>query len=146
MDNQIKIIQCKHENGFELAELRARAMKPSLETVGRFDEKRVRSRFLEGFVPEETFKIEFNNELAGFYVIQQKEDHLYLNHLYIDPQFQGNKLGAFAINEIKKVAKNKKSPIKLGALKQSRSNDFYQSHGFIHTHDDEFDHYYIWKH
>ena len=145
MDNQIKILKCDAEDSSALAELRAKAMKPSLEALGRFDENRVRSRFLGGFIADETFKLEFSGELVGLYVIQQKEDHLFLNHLYIDPQYQGNRLGAYVINEIKRIANEKEMPIKLGALKQSRSNDFYQSHGFVHTHYDEFDNYYIWQ-
>ncbi|MCJ8312646.1 MAG: GNAT family N-acetyltransferase [Saccharospirillaceae bacterium] len=145
MDKIIKSLPCNIADAKELAEIRAKAMKPSLEKLGRFDEKRVRSRFLETFLPDDTFKIELNDELAGFYVVRNKEDYLFLDHLYIDPQFQNNKLGEFAINQVKEKAIEFKKFIKLGALKQSRSNDFYKKQGFVFTHDDEFDNYYVWN-
>ena len=88
MDKIIKSLSCNIDDAKELAEIRAKAMKPSLEKLGRFNEKRVRSRFLDTFLPDDTFKIELNDELAGFYVVRNKEDYLFLDHLYIDPQFQ----------------------------------------------------------
>lgn len=42
-----------------LADLRARAMRPSLEAVGRFDPVRARKRFLDGFVPDQTQVLEY---------------------------------------------------------------------------------------
>ena len=74
-----------------LAELRAKAMKPSLQNIGRFDEDRMRSRFLETFNPLETQKVTLCNKTIGFYVIKQKEDQIFLDHLYVDPDFQGNR-------------------------------------------------------
>ena len=35
--------------------------------------------------------------------------------------------------------------IRFGALKVSRSNGFYLSHGFVKTHEEEFDNYYVPK-
>ena len=142
--NDLRIVDATEKQRFEYAELRAKAMRPSLERLGRFDENRVRARFLDGFVEKETFKILFNGELSGFYVIRESEGNLNLAHLYIDPDYQNKKIGAFAINKIKKVASSLNKSITLGALKQSRSNDFYQNHGFVFTHEDEFDNYYIW--
>ena len=53
-----------------LAEIRARAMKPSLQSVGRFDENRVRSRFLNSYIASETIKLIYKNKLVGFYVLK----------------------------------------------------------------------------
>ncbi|MEP0074002.1 MAG: hypothetical protein ABJE79_14995 [Marinomonas sp.] len=55
-----------------MAEIRAAAMKPSLEALGRFDERRVRDRFLESFTPDETFQIVSDDEILGFFVVRNK--------------------------------------------------------------------------
>jgi hypothetical protein len=53
------------EDGVILAEIRAAAMKPSLVALGRFDQQKVRSRFLDTFVPTDTWKIKRGGELVG---------------------------------------------------------------------------------
>jgi len=117
-------------------------MKPSLEALGRYDEYRVRHRFLETFSPEETVKLLSGGELLGFYVVREKVDHLYLDHLYIAPDYQNKKLGKAVIDKLVVEAQNRGVPIRLGALRGSKSNDFYLQNGFVKTHEDEFDIYY----
>ncbi|WLQ14452.1 GNAT family N-acetyltransferase [Hahella aquimaris] len=138
----IRFENATKQDSHTLAEIRTQAMKPSLEAVGRFDENRVRSRFLDTFVPEETFKIMENGELAGFFVLRNKQDHLYLDHLYIRPDFQNRSIGGKVLAEVKREAANKGLPVKLCALRDSKANDFYQKHGFVKTHEGEFDIYY----
>lgn len=126
----------------ELAELRARAMKPSLLEVARFDEDRVRSRFLSAFVPADTKKIVVDGRLCGFFVLKENSDHLYLDHLYVDPDCQSQGIGHAVIKHIVQHAERLESPIRLGALRESRANSFYQSLGFVQTHEDAYDIYY----
>lgn len=128
-----------------LAELRILSMKESLEALGRFDPVRARRRFLDGFEREATRKIDVAGRLAGFYVIKDKGDHLYLDHLYIHPEFQGNGLGSVALKSIMAEAQERKLPLRLGALRGSRSNAFYRSHGFVQTHEEEWDIYYEYR-
>ena len=125
-----------------LAELRVAAMKESLEAVGRFDPNRARERFLSGYNHEKTKKVLLEGELVGFYVLLDKTDHFYLDHLYIHPSFQCKQLGSQLMERIKAFAADAGLSIRLGALKESRSNDFYQSHGFVKTHEEAFDNYY----
>ncbi|WP_431688190.1 GNAT family N-acetyltransferase [Hahella sp. NBU794] len=131
-----------NQDGDALAEIRAQAMQPSLEAVGRFDANRVRSRFLDTFVPEDTFKIMESGKLAGFFVLRNKHDHLYLDHLYLHPDYQNRSIGGKVLAKVKSEAANKGLPIRLGALRNSKANDFYQKHGFVKTHEGEFDIYY----
>ncbi|KZL18912.1 tRNA(Met) cytidine acetyltransferase TmcA [Pseudovibrio axinellae] len=125
-----------------LADLRATAMRESLEALGRYDLKRARERFLDGFVPAETAKLVHGSQTLGFFVLQNMPDHLWLNHLYIHPSFQGAGIGAKVLEQVKAVAKKKSKPVRLGALKRSKANAFYQGHGFLKAHEDEFDIYY----
>lgn len=140
----MEITPCRQADGVELACLRERAMRASLEAVGRYDPVRVKQRFLGTFNPDNTKKIMHEGCIAGFFVVLNKADHIYLDHLYVDPAFQSKKIGAAALSRVMKLAQEKAKPIRLGALKQSRANKFYLAHGFQKTHEGEFDNYYEW--
>ena len=47
-----------------------------------------------------------------------------------------------AIRRVKEAAVYTGLPIRLGALKQSESNNFYKNRGFVLTHQEEWDNYY----
>ena len=128
-----------------LADLRVLAMRESLEDIGRFNVDRARQRFLSMYLPDSTSKILLNDALVGFYVVSEFQNHLYVDHLYIHPAYQGEKIGSKVLAKIIEMGKGAEQPIKLGALKQSRSNRFYQSHGFIKVDEGEYDNYYEFK-
>ncbi len=134
------------EDKGSLAELRISAMKESLENIGRYDPIRARNRFLKTFCCKDTKKILIDGEVVGFYVVKNNEDHIYLDHLYFVPKYQDSGLGGSIIASIKSYAKLKSQPIRLGALRMSRSNDFYIKHGFSYTHEEEWDIYYEFTH
>lgn len=73
------------EEANELAELRVRAMQSSLEAIGRFSPVVARTRFVNNFVPDNTTKVYLADQLVGFFVMLEKPDHIYLDHLYIQP-------------------------------------------------------------
>ena len=141
----MKFVQAIAKDAQALAEIRAAAMKPSLMALGRFDENRIRNRFLDKFYPNNTYKILVSNDVIGFYVVLDKDDHLYLDHLYILPGFQGKGFGSDVITKLKANAQASSKAIRLGALRGSNSNTFYLKHGFKQTHEDEFDIYYQFK-
>ncbi len=128
-----------------LVALRIKAMQPSLEAVGRFDPARARERFVKSFSAANTFKVLIDQQLVGFYVVIEKTDHLWLDHLYIDPQFQGNSLGKQIIETLKQQAKSKAVPLRLGALQESRANAFYLQQGFVQIDRQEWDNIYQWS-
>lgn len=141
----MRMVSCSQDDGEILASLRDRAMRASLEAAGRYDSTRVRQRLLANFEPENTKMVFIEEVLVGFYVILDKGDHLYLDHFYIDPDHQSRKIGSAILLIIIKFAKIQCKPIRLGALKQSRSNNFYLAHGFEKTHEGEHDIYYELK-
>lgn len=117
-------------------------MKESLDALGLFDPTRVRQNLLSNFDPTLTKKVLINGQLAAFYVLKEEPDWLYLNHLYVLPRFQAEKIGTTLLSLIIKQADELGKKIKLRALKESRSNNFYSSHGFVKTHEEEYDNYY----
>ncbi|WP_200821234.1 GNAT family N-acetyltransferase [Oceanicoccus sp. KOV_DT_Chl] len=133
------------DDGETLAELRVLAMRESLEAIGRFKPERARQRFLDRFDPTNTRKVFINGELVAFYVVLDKVDYLLLDHLYVHPDYQGRKIGSNILAEVIASAREKGKDIRLGALKGSRSNDFYKAHGFTRTHTEEYDNFYAYN-
>ena len=140
---QLTLHQVNQANGEELADIRARAMKESLEAVGRFDPDRVRRRFLDGFEPSHTRVIVASGGWVGFLVVRPVETHLLLDHLYIQPRVQGTGLGSAVLRMVIAEASEAKKTLRLGALKSSRANVFYKKHGFELELVEEWDNYYV---
>ena len=126
-----------------LVQLRIDAMRESLERIGRFDLQRARDRFLSTFDPGLCKLILVDGIAAGFFVVRHVEDHLSLDHLYIVPKHQGLGIGSAVLAGILLDADLRSIPVRLGALRGSDSNRFYQRHGFVKTAEAERDIYYI---
>lgn len=144
MSRNMTYEQAKEEDFEKLLELRIRAMRPSLERIGRFDPLRARNRFRNSFLPEQTTLIKEEDRLLGFYMVSEGEE-LFLNHLYIDPSCQASGLGSLIMGRIQERASREGKSIRLEALKESRANRFYLSRGFIKVDEGEFDNIYLWK-
>jgi len=127
-----------------LAELRVEAMQPSLEAAGRFDPERARRRFLDGFLAPDTQIIRWGTELAGVLVVRRRPDHLYLDHLYVAPSFQGRGIGRRLVARLKDAAAAQALPLRLTALKGSPANAFYLSCGLQVWSSDVLDNHYQW--
>lgn len=137
-------LQATQADAEALANLRLEAMRPSLEALGRFNPVRARNRFLETYTPKDTWKLVSEGRVVGFYVLRDREDHLYLDHLYLAEDAQGYGLGTSVLEYIKTLARKRNLPLRLMALKDSPANRFYLSNGFVHTGEAEFDNFYEW--
>ena len=126
-----------------LAALRVEAMRESLERAGRFDAERARARFLDGFAPEFTRAIVLQGERVGFVVVRPHADGLLLDHLYVRPAHQGSGIGAAVLRVVFAEADARGANLRVGALRGSDSNRFYQAHGFEQVEEAEFDIYYV---
>lgn len=115
--------------------LRIRAMRPSLEALGRFDPERARQRLAEGFVPALMRHIVQGGERIGFTTLKPVDDGraLELDHLYIEPVHQGRGVGAWAVDRAKSLADLARLPLLVEAVKGSEANHFYRRHGFVET-------------
>jgi GNAT superfamily N-acetyltransferase/ketosteroid isomerase-like protein len=113
--------------------LRLRAMRPSLENLGRYDEQRSRERLAESFVPAHTQHIVVDGQRVGFLVLRKLSHALRLNHFYIDPPFSRRGIGSAVLRGVLAQADELQLPLELVALKGSPANRFYQRHGFVAT-------------
>lgn len=127
-----------------LADLRAEAMRPSLEAIGRFDPDRARRRFLNGFSALDTTVLRVRGDIAGLYVLLPRETEIWLDHLYIARPFQGQGLGHAVIARAKARARAVGLPLRLLALDGSASAAFYQGCGFVAGSSDGIDTLFEW--
>ena len=126
-----------------LATLRVEAMRESLERVGRFNETRARDRLLASFDAQVTRWVVQEKERLGFFVLKPIEGGLLLDHLYVRPNAQKRGIGRAIIAQCAAEADAARAPIFVGTLRESEANAFYQRHGFVKTHETEWDVYYL---
>lgn len=126
-----------------LVRMRILAMRESLERIGRFDPQRARDRFISSFEPSECKFILIDGVSVGFLVVRLIESHLALDHLYVVPEHQRKGIGSAVLGSVLKNADAQSLAVKLGALRDSDSNRFYERHGFAKTAETEWDIYYV---
>ena len=122
-----------------LLALRVRAMRPSLEALGRFEPDRARERFASTFMPEHMQHIVLNGERVGCVTLRPKPIALRMDHLYIEPTAQGQGLGAQVMDWACAQADWRQQPLELAALQGSDANRFYQRHGLKEVSRSDFD-------
>lgn len=128
-----------------LHQLRLAAMQPSLEALGIYDSERSRQRFAGRFTPEAARWILCAGERVGFAAMRLGDRCCLLEHLYVAPQYQGRGVGGWALRHLQSEAAAFGMPISLNALRDSPSNQFYQNCGFVPTHEEQWDIYYLWQ-
>lgn len=132
------------EGDFEpLLELRIAAMRESLERIGRFDPERARQRFRASFVPEHTRHVLVQGKRVGFVAVTRSTEGLQLEHLYVHPDEQGRGIGSAVLALVFHEADTLGQPLRVGALRDSASNRFYQRHGFVLVEEGPWDLYYV---
>ncbi|TFV99473.1 N-acetyltransferase [Oxalobacteraceae bacterium OM1] len=145
MNDRIALQPVQADDADELVAIRIAAMRESLERLGRFDPQRARERFLSGFVPAHTRHIVHDGVRVGFVVVKPAPEGLLLDHLYLLPAHQGQGIGAFVLRQVFRNADAAGQDLRVGALKQSDANRFYQRHGFRLVEEGEWDNYYLRK-
>lgn len=126
-----------------LLALRLRAMRESLERIGRYDEQRARERLAASFDPQHTQHIVVDGRRTGFMVLKTLSHALRLDHLYIDLPWQDLGIGHRVLSWLCEHADRVQMPVELCALKGSDANRFYLRHGFVATGEGEWDIDYV---
>lgn len=139
----LKLLVVTEKDAEDLVTLRIAAMRESLERIGRFDAQRARDRFMAGFSAAHTKHIAMNDKHVGFVVVKPDGDGLLLDHLYVHPNYQGQGIGQWVMQQLFDEADVQAKDIKVGALKGSDSNRFYARLGFELLDQTEWDIYYV---
>lgn len=122
-----------------MAELRAEVMRPDLERLGRFDERRVRERFLTAYVPAHTRVIVADGGDAGLVALRPDGEALWVEHFYLSPQVQGRGIGGQVLAAIR--AEHPAALLRLDVLQGSPARRLYERSGFVLESEDPVDVY-----
>ncbi|GAA2328938.1 GNAT family N-acetyltransferase [Dactylosporangium salmoneum] len=118
-----------------LAGLKALAMRPDLERIGRWDPDRARQRFLEQYVPANTDVIELDGEAMGCIAVRPEPDAQWIEHFYLDPALHGTGVGGEVLRQVMAAHRDAR-PFRLTVIGGSRARRLYERHGFAHAYDD----------
>lgn len=138
------VLQAATADDFEaLLALRLRAMRPSLERLGRYDEPRIREDLARSFEPAHMHHIVADGRRVGFVSLKTLSHAMRLNHLYIDPADQEHGVGHEVLGWVCDQADRAQLPVELCALKGSDAVRFYLRHGFALTGEGEWDYDFV---
>jgi GNAT superfamily N-acetyltransferase len=122
-----------------IADLRAEAMRPDLERLGRYDEVRVRRRFRDAYRPEHTRVIEVDGSFAGCVAVRPAGDGHWLEHFYLDPAWHGRGIGTSVLATVLAEADAAGHTLRLNVLQGSPARRLYERSGFTPTAEDPVD-------
>ncbi|CAM5385065.1 N-acetyltransferase [Streptomyces canarius] len=105
-------------------------LRADLERLGRYDERRVRQRLRDGFVPAHTWVIEVGGAFAGCVALRPAEDAHGLEHFYPAPHLQGNGIGAAVPRGLLERCDRDGVLVRLNVLRGSPARRLYERHGF----------------
>ncbi|MCE1180213.1 MAG: GNAT family N-acetyltransferase [Micrococcales bacterium] len=128
-------------DGPALAEIRAVALRPSLERLGRYDEVRVRERFLAAFDPSCAWGLVLQGELIGCVALRREADHYWLEHFLLLPEHQGRGIGGQVMEAI--LGHSGDATVWLDVLQRSEARRLYERWGFRVDHEDPIDVYMV---
>ena len=128
-------------DGPAIAEIRALALRASLERLGRYDEVRVRERFLTAFEPGHTLVLLRSAELVGSIAVRPSADGTWIEHFYLHPAHQGRGLGSLVMSALTSAADIEAITLRLNVLQRSDARRLYERHGFLLDHEDQLDVY-----
>jgi GNAT superfamily N-acetyltransferase len=120
-----------------LLALRIRAMRPSLEAIGRFDPERARERLANTFAPQHMHHVELGGQRVGAVTLRPAPEALFVDHLYIEPAHQGRGIGGWVMDWACANADLRQQVLELEALRGSAANRFYLRHGLVEVGGDD---------
>jgi GNAT superfamily N-acetyltransferase len=121
-----------------MAELRAVALRPDLERLGRWDPVRVRRRFLDGWAPERTSVIRVGGRDVGLIARRDEPDARWIEHFYLDPAVQGEGIGGEVLRDLMSRHDDGR-PFRLDVLQGSAARRLYERAGFRVEREDAVD-------
>ncbi|WP_372351510.1 GNAT family N-acetyltransferase [Streptomyces sp. KL116D] len=122
-----------------VAEIRAVAMRPDLERLGRYDEGRVRQRLRDAWAPAHTWVIEVDGELAGAVALRRAADCYWFEHFLLAPELQGRGIGTAVLDALLERCDAEDVPVRLNVLQGSAARRLYERRGFAVEREDPVD-------
>lgn len=122
-----------------IAELRAAVMRPDLERLGRYDDRRVRQRFRDSYSARHTSVIMVGGDLAGCVTLRPADGLQWLEHFYLAPQHQGRGLGSAVLGTLLAWTDAQGLTVGLTVVQGSPARRLYERYGFAVRSEDPID-------
>lgn len=122
-----------------IAELRALVLKDDLTRLNRYDEVRVRQRFLNSFQPDCTQVITVQGLPVGCIAMRPEGGGYVLEHFYIHPDDQGKGIGSAVLAEVLSDTRLHGQTVTLNVLQGSSARRLYERYEFKLSEQDEVD-------
>ena len=108
-----------------------------IRQFGEWDEN-LQDNFFKNEWDYTKFKtITFQNEVVGYFSLEEEKENLFLAELVISNKFQGKGIGSQVLKSLQSEAKNKSLPIRLQVLKENNAKSLYLRYGFKQTGETE---------
>jgi GNAT superfamily N-acetyltransferase len=88
---------------------------------------------IAAMVDTESGKIQIiyiENEKAGVLQLEKRKDEIFINQIYLLPSFQSKGVGRDIVNDLKKMARDENTPLKVSVLQVNPAKEFYIKNGF----------------
>jgi GNAT superfamily N-acetyltransferase len=102
----------------------------AIETWGRWLEKESKETAIEDTQKGKIEIIYFGSEKAGVLQLKNSENEIFVNQIYLLPEYQNKGIGTCIINDLKEIAKKAKVPLKLNVLQVNPAKHFYANRDF----------------
>lgn len=112
-----------------MADLKTTAMRPDLERLGYWDREWARGRFLDAYVPANTYVVLVAGAEAGLIAVRTETDRTWVEHFYLAPRLQGRGLGSSVLAHVMERHQDIR-PFWLTLDRGSRARQLYEHHGF----------------
>ncbi|MDH5231463.1 MAG: GNAT family N-acetyltransferase [Gammaproteobacteria bacterium] len=128
--NQMTMTQATEADETWLFDLYQRCLKSYIESTWGWDEVVQKQYFLGPLHPSLFKIISVQQQNVAVYLVKQKNDHIWLEMLLVEPAWQRKGIGSFVMEELKQQAKQQQQSIKLSVIKVNPVIGFYKKHGF----------------
>lgn len=106
------------------------SMRPLLERLGAWDEKKAESAFKEYFKPEEIRVVLVDGKEAGWIQVSQTDSEVHLDQIHLNEDVRGKGIGTKLVCETMADARSAGKPLLLSLLRGNRAISLYRRLGF----------------
>ena len=127
MMKQFELRQATAGDCERLYRIQSQSMKPYVEQIWGWNESFQEERFRQGFDPDKTRIVLSNEREIGFLRVTEKKEVVFIEQIYITPEYQGRGIGTALVREV--FSRN--LPVELSVLKlNTDARRLYERLGF----------------
>jgi ribosomal protein S18 acetylase RimI-like enzyme len=134
---ELQIRQATQSDESWLYQLYCTTMRAYIEKTWGWDEQFQKNSFKSNLAPEKFNVIVIDGKDTGAYLVNEEDDHLWIEMLLIQPDVQRQGIGTKILQMLKVESQRLQKPIKLSAIKANPAIQFYRRLGFVVYEEDD---------